>query len=490
MTNRSARVGILFAIGLLLMSATALSAATFSRDQLIDDARQLAQVLEDTHPDPFVRCGGRVAFYRALQDVLEAIPEGGMTRDAFIRLLRPLLAMVGDAHTGIWSGYSVSEAYPGGVPLEFGVVEESLYVEAIRTGDDTDLFGARLLSVEGVSVDALCERQRRVQADENQYGTLNILANLSLRYGPFMQDILPEWKEGEPVHVTLELATGEVRELAFTFPKPMRWLARPPTQIAAPAAGDGGFVWSFWGDDRRIAYLRVDHMLYYREAYEVWDAAGSQDVSDEELAAIPSVTEAFRDLVVAMKDAGTETLIVDLRRNEGGNSLMADILVYFLYGGDTLVDVQKAGFDVGRGEIRRYSELYFESCDNQTIDDFNEGRAVPMVVGDYDFSYYLTDPAAVADVLADPEPAFVTDWLDRTPTFYDEYLSGAYGGYYRPENVLVVTTSETFSPRIASARSRGSTSRTPGFASPSPSRASSCSHRIRSSPPFSPFTTR
>ena len=212
-----------------------------------------------------------------------------------------------------------------------------------------------------------------------------------------MQDILPEWEIRQPVHLIVELVTGEVRELVYTLPRSMRSIVRPTTQISIPAAGRGGFVWAFWDDDRSIAYLRVDHMSHYREAYEIWQAAGSKDVSDEEVAAIPSATESFRDLVIAMKEVGTKTLIVDLRRNEGGHSLMADILIYFLYGRDALIeDVMKAGFGVGRGKICRYSELYFESCDNQTIDDFNVGRSVPMVVGDYDFRYYLTDPAAVA----------------------------------------------------------------------------------------------
>jgi len=445
MKTQSLLAAAVLAIGLVVVLAPALTATTYSRDQLIEDARQLARAIEATHPDPFVQCGGRIAFYRALQDVLEAIPEERMTRDEFIRLLRPLVALIGDAHTAIWSDYEVSDSFPGGVPLVFGVIGEGLYVAGIRSGDDRELLGARLLSVEGVSLAELCDRQVTVQAVENQYSTLHLLANESLRHGAYMRDILPEWEIRQPVHLTVELATGEIRELVYTLPRSLRSIVRPATRITTPAAGSGGFVWSFWGDEERIAYLRVDHMSYYREAYEIWQAAGSKDVSDEELAAIPSATESFRDLVVAMKEAGTETLIVDLRRNEGGHSLMADILVYFLYGGEALVDVQKAGFGVGRGEIRRYSELYFASCENQTIDDFNEGRSVPMEVGDYDFSYFLTDPAAVAEVLADPEPGFFIDWIDRSPTFYDEYLSGSYGGYYRPESVLVVTTSQTFS---------------------------------------------
>lgn len=446
------QVAVSLAIGLVVLLAPALAATTHSRDQLIDDARQLARLIEDTHPDPFVRCGGRIAFYRALQDVLEAIPEEGMTRDGFVRLLRPLLAMVGDAHTDIWDDYQVSESLPGGVPLTFDVIEEGLYVAGIRRGDAPELLGARLLSVEGVPLTDLCDRQRIVQATENQYSVLHLLASLSLRYEEFMQDILPEWENQRLVHVELQLATGETRDVEYTLPKSMRSIARPATQIRTPATGKGGFVWSFLDDDRRIAYLRVDHMLYYREAYEIWDAAGSKEVSDEELAAIPSATESFRDLVVAMKEAGTETLIVDLRQNEGGHSLMADILLYFLYPRDVFLTVEKTGFGVGCGEIRRYSELYFESCDKQTIDDFNEGRSVPMVVGDYDFRRDFSDPVEAAEVLSDPNPAFLTDWLDRSPTFYTEYLSGAYAGYYRPKNVLVVSTSQTFSSGFTLAR--------------------------------------
>ena len=45
-------------------------AGAYTRDQLIEDARELARVIEETHPDPFVHCGGRISFYRALQDVL------------------------------------------------------------------------------------------------------------------------------------------------------------------------------------------------------------------------------------------------------------------------------------------------------------------------------------------------------------------------------------------------------------------------------------
>ena len=32
----------------------------FSREQLIEDAQQLAEIIENTHPDPYIRGGGRI----------------------------------------------------------------------------------------------------------------------------------------------------------------------------------------------------------------------------------------------------------------------------------------------------------------------------------------------------------------------------------------------------------------------------------------------
>ena len=63
----------------------------FSREQLTGDARQF---LESTHPDHSIRGGGKVAFHRRLHQLVNAIPEDGMTRDELVRLLRAFVATV------------------------------------------------------------------------------------------------------------------------------------------------------------------------------------------------------------------------------------------------------------------------------------------------------------------------------------------------------------------------------------------------------------
>jgi hypothetical protein len=430
------------------------SAGHYSREELIEDARQLADILESAHPDPYIRGGGKVAFHHRLHQLLNAIPEEGMTRDEFIRLLRPFIAAVGDGHTAIGDSYRVNDYAPGGVPLRFDVVEQSLYVSGVFREEDRDLIGARLVSVEGVPVSELCERQERLQGTENIYHVLQLLAGSSLWYRPYMQDLLPEWEDTSCVSVELQLPSGEIRELDFDLPVRMGAMLTPESRITLPSTDDFGFGYEFLDAEGKTAYLRIDHMSYYREAYEIWNTAGSRKTTESERARIKSATRTFRSLVVDMEEAGTETLIVDLRNNEGGHSLMADILIYFLYSREDFLAVVTHTPATGGGKIIRYSHLYFESCSNESIEDYNVGRAVPLIEGDYCFDDDFTDDEEkVRNLSQESEtPAFVEEWVNRSPTFYAEFQSGAYGGYYRPERVVVLVKSGTFSSGFTLAR--------------------------------------
>jgi hypothetical protein len=404
---------------------------------LIEDARQLARIIEDSHPDPYINGGGKIAFHRRLQRILNTIPAEGMTKDEFIRLLRPFVVAVGDSHTSIWTWYQVDGTYPGGVPLRFGIVEESLYVAGVPDEETEHLIGAALVSVEGVPLAELVRRQEGLRTVENLYNALYALANESLWYKPFMQDLLPEWQDTSQVTVELQLPTGEIQAFSFTLPQEIVRLHTPTTQVTLPSTGDAGFLYDYVDTERQVAYLRVDHMTNYREDCE-------RDNSPEQCISVPSVTETFRNLVIHMKAAGSEALIVDLRDNTGGVSRMADILIYFLFGKDALLNVKAASYAKGGSEVRRYSSLYLKSS-SSTLEEINEGRAVPLMVGDYDLLFDFTDNVERFQELLPQAPAYLEDWAREMPTFYAEYASGTYAGYHPLDKVVVLVTPKTYS---------------------------------------------
>jgi hypothetical protein len=146
-----------------------------------------------------------------------------------------------------------------------------------------------------------------------------------------------------------------------------------------------------------------------------------------------------------MRRKNTQALIIDIRKNGGGNYMMAPILVYFLYGKDVLTAIPKQIARSGGGSGRRYSKLYFDSHSKVTLANINEGRDVPLVLGDIDFLRIFKDAADNAENSIRAENPERLKIYRRASTFYAEYETGDHSGYYRPRHILVLMTPWTSS---------------------------------------------
>jgi hypothetical protein len=420
-------------------AAIATRPGAISRMQLIEDARQLARTIEDTHPEPYQAGGGRMAFHRRLHRVLNAIPDEGMTKDEFFALVRPFVAAVGDAHTQLLSGYKVDHAHPGGVPLRLSVVEEFLVVRGVER-QHREYLGAKLLSVESIPVAELAVRQRALQGVDNQYHALQLLAERSLAYRPYMQELLPDWKDVSKVRVELQRPDGRVDAVVLKQPGKDAVEVNAPSRVVLPVPDESGFRIAFPktpAGDREVAYIRFTHMGGYRETREERNPIKTM------IARPPAATDAFRRLVTDMKARRTDTLILDVRGNHGGNSLISEMLVYFLFGRAELL--RMAGVGSGENGAFRYSRLYFADRPAESLAAINRGRAVPLVEGDYDFSWSYADGKPIARrTNPEPEPPIVK-FMRLSPTFREEFDAGTYSAYYRPARIVVLCDAGTMS---------------------------------------------
>ena len=419
--------------------ATPTKSGAFTRQQLLEDARELSRIIEDTHPDPYTAGGGRLAFHRRLHQALNAIPDEGMTKNEFLRLMRPFVAGVGDAHTNFMRGYGIDPRRVDGVPMRFKVVEESLVVVGVERARQ-DLLGSRLVSVEGLPLDELVSRQRRLEGIDNQYHALYVLATRSLISREYLRDLIPEWPDAGRVRVELQRPSGGREILEMTPPRGNPAWAAPPSRVALPVPGRSGFQTAFLrppDGGQEIAYIRFRHMGGYLETREQRDPIISKIVRPS------SATAEFRELVTQMKQRGTQTLILDSRGNPGGNSLMSEILVYYIYGKEKLHEM--AGVGKGEHGAFRYSKLYFAERPSESLAAINQGRAVPLVEGDYDFAWSYVDDKPIARRSGpEGEPPMVK-FLRLSPTFREEYDAATYSGYYQPKNVFVLCDAGTLS---------------------------------------------
>ena len=433
-----------------------------SQSDLMADTRQMVELLETVHPQPYLKGGGRMAFHKRFQNIMNSIPEKGMTREDYRGLLSPLVASVGDGHTYVYADGSFDWA---GVPLLFYVAEKELYVSAVFEEAHRPLLGARLRGVHGVEIEELLKRTRAYYGADNIYGTITQLGNyeLFLAKKSVLEDLIPEWTDKSKIKISLLMPNGKSKDISLpTIRESPNNVLRPKPGITLPSLNGRELTWGFLDDKGKTAYLRVlttsknmetyeKQMTYsdvsedIRDLYENLYDKAPEGTLDEALAALPSLTQIYGEMVRKMRENKSEALIIDLRTNVGGFALSADILIYYLYGKEALINVHRQ-VNIA---TRKLSKHYFNDDPDLTLDELNalartnKLRSFDLTSNDYDFS----DPQMLKDGLLDKDYAkrLVEDDIKLSKTFWAEYQAGTHSNYYQPKNIIIVTDSVTFS---------------------------------------------
>jgi hypothetical protein len=413
--------------------------------------------LEATHPDPFLRSGGMVAFRKRFAEAQAAIPAGGIERRGFERLLRPLVAQVGDGHTKLDQDSVGTDAQ---VLVDLAPVEGRLVVTAVYDPAQLGWVGATVQSIEDVPLAALTERMGARAGYENVYTNLEHLVEAAASSRQ-LADLLDRPALTGSVAFQVLLPSGESATLRAPLraggPTPR---LTPPSRLKLPTLDGSGMAAGFLDDAGHVGYFRLDSSMRYREAFEVWRLTGldqgdwldqvvervtgrkASGSEAQKLAQVPSVTERLMALFKDMKARRTPTLIVDLRENPGGQSVFADILEYFLYPLDTIVAVDH-GY-----QVPRFSALYFKDHSADTLDKVRARTTPEFQVGDLDFTgmdqwrHQHAVPPSPAEL-----KRLGQDYLEQLrglPTFAKALDKGGWNAAWTPR-VVVLTSGRTYS---------------------------------------------
>ncbi len=433
-----------------------------SRQFLVDDVRQMVSILESTHPDPYLHGGGKIAFHRRMQNVIRTIPEDGLTKTEFYHHLCPFMAAVGDGHTALWEPYHLNSQSPGGIPLYFRIVEDFFYVAGVIDFAHQHLIGSKLVSVENLPIDELIKRQARIKGCDNEYQLMrNLGYDRSLWHKKRMEYVLPQWN-GDSIHVVLVDPEGSEIELTLHSNKVGQdQMITASTSVTLPSTEKSNYVYRFMDEEKKTALLLIENMYTYRESFEMETAlkgsrrkdlanrlyekyngksvpAGHKNV----VAGIPSATELCRELVQVMKENQTENLIIDLRRNQGGNAFISTIFFYFFYGKEALISFSEKRSIF----VKKYSPLFWKQYPARNVGDINKHQPIKLTEDDYDFSGY---PESGDHLTREESIRIIEDEASMAPTFWEEYQSGTYSGYYRPQNILILCSPVTTSSGYA-----------------------------------------
>jgi hypothetical protein len=440
-----------------------------SQADAVEDIFQLAQTLGEAHPDPYTALGGPLAFHRRVAEIGDAIPEGGVTRSQLLARLRPLVAALRDGHTAIrLPGAPLtppSGSEKSGLPFEWDTASERVYIAGVYDEAHRGLLGTTLTAAGGVPFAELARRMGALRGFDNPVNNLTHLmealgdraqlADLLGAAEPASDQLAGSEEPGIAIDVVS--ADGASRHLLCPLGASGTPL-RPESALSLPAFNAADLASGFSGAGGRVAYLRVGSLMRYREAFEVWRAAGferllgdhltevataalGEEAPDDvvaKIAAVPSATETLTTLFAEMARQRTPALVVDLRESVGGNSFFASILAYFLYGVEGVIAA-----DPGY-QIPRHSPLYFA---NYTGTPEVE-QAARLRNGGYDFTEEAQWDQWRREGLTaeetDRRRAEFVEAVGQSPTFASA-VTTTYPGVTWPLEVIVVTAARTYS---------------------------------------------
>ncbi|HEX5724424.1 MAG TPA: hypothetical protein VFX98_03110 [Longimicrobiaceae bacterium] len=287
--------------------------SAFSRDEgWRYDVGVMVEEIERMHHRPWHKIP-RERFVAAAEALRADIPR--LTDNQIIMRMADLAGLVGDGHTGI-PPQAVPRWENRALPLLFYLFPEGVYLTAADSAH-ADLVGARVLRIGGRPVEQVVDSVGKVAGEDNARGWLRKVA-WQLRW-PQVLNGLGFAATPEALELAVRDRSGRERTVTVRAePTPAdfdRITGRPGWIHAFQAApGPDPLYLKQWRTNYWFEHLPEHRMMYFQFNLV-------RDMPAEPFAAF--VERLFR----AVDSTGVRTLVIDMRWNNGGNTLLLPPLI-------------------------------------------------------------------------------------------------------------------------------------------------------------------
>ncbi|MEP6787472.1 MAG: tetratricopeptide repeat protein [Acidobacteriota bacterium] len=261
-----------------------------------EDLRFMAEQMPKQHPNIYRRMP-KADFDAAVKTLNDRIPSA--SQDEILAGFMRIVAMVKDGHTGF---FPMSYFNGGVIQLRFYKFEDGLYVQRASQAY-RDLVGAKVVRIGKLTADEALKQAGTVAGADNEMGVIeNAALFLSI---PEILRGLGVIDPGQDPTVVFEI---EHKERIVTF-KPtgsVNELVHPPTDWA-DSAGSTALYLKHPDDLYWFEYLKDQKILYVQQ----------NAVTNKPDETVAKFYERVMDFVAANP---VEKLVIDVRRNDGGNN--------------------------------------------------------------------------------------------------------------------------------------------------------------------------
>jgi len=421
---------------------------TLTKQKAVEDFCYFVDLLESTHVDPYKPIGGKLNFEVRVAQYKKKIEKSVDDKGDLSMLINEFVAYLKDNHTRIDTNKNTDWSKNKQLPFYCKSTEDAIYINAIKN-DFSNLYGAKIISINNLKIDSLLILSSQLQTAEN---TSNLKANLcrqiiNLNTAQRLFSNLDSSLVFCLVSENLDTIQQKFDFLTNQELRQLKWKQKPKN---IKVNTSGIFSHQFLDNEKDIMYFRMREM-FAQEVVEMIDASNANHgnwvssmlryypklrrMKDKEKAIkqMPYFSEAFRNMLDEMKDHKSEYLILDLSDNPGGYSSLVTPALYMMYG-DTCFSRA-----VDRKGVLRVSELFLDKYDI-TIEEYNKRHGTSFNIGDYNISDF-TDVQTSENC------------LDRRKKYLENLVQNGYGwskyiddlngkAIYTPK-IIVITSAGT-----------------------------------------------
>ena len=379
------------------------------QDSLLLDYDYFFSQLEQIHPDPYSAFGGKDGFDKAVKQLREELANrDSLTLNEMQVEVTKLISALHDGHTYIGYDKAPKKVEDQWVPLKFKVIPDGIIVNGY-TPELESLKGAMLCEVEGEPLESVLDRLDKLVVSENRYG---LMGNACRNIGNTntLRQLFPTFNK-EQVSMKFHMVNGKDTLVSLPFyPNGPFWenIVWTSTDERFP---HNNFEYHFVDDSKQTMVMCINSVV-------------SADIPNLESYGLKSnviVADVFAKMLREMKAANSPRLIIDLRGNHGGWTMIMYAALYELYG-KRFMDT-----DLGMHFATKVSDGWLKK-NNMTLEQLNQYRGTSLKMGDF-----IEQSSSISSF----------DWFMCA----DKSILEAQHGepIYTPEEIYVVTDVQTFS---------------------------------------------
>ena len=379
------------------------------QDSLLQDYDYFFSQLEQIHPDPYSAFGGKDEFDKAVKHLRdELVSRDSMTLNEMQVEVTRLISVLHDGHTYMGYDNAPKKVEDQWVPLKFKVIPEGIIVNGY-TPELESLKGAMLREVEGEALESVLDRLDKLVISENRYGLMrNACRNIGNTNT--LRQLFPTFNK-EQVSMRFRMANSKDTLVSLPFyPNGPFW-----KNIVWTSADERfphkNFEYRFVDDSKQTMVMCINSIV-------------SADIPNLENYGLKSdviVADVFAKMLREMKAANSPRLIIDLRGNGGGWTMIMYAALYELYGKRFM------NTDLGMHSATKVSEGWLKK-NNMSLEQLNQNRGTTLKMGDF-----IEQSSSISTF----------DWFMCADMSILEAQNGE--PIYTPKEIYVVTDVQTFS---------------------------------------------